>query len=78
MAVKLIVVCYIIFKKTFGMEFDFEGSSENSTMNYKTTLSDTEPDFSTFTLYKIGRYCSHNVFNQILQTFTCYFYWKNL
>ena len=61
MAVKLIVVCYIIIKKTFGMEFDFEGSSGNSTVNYQTTLNDTEPDVSTFTLYKIGKYCSHNV-----------------
>ena len=51
-----------MIKKTFGMEFDFEGSSENSTMNYKTTFNDTEQDVSTFTLYKIGKYCSHNVY----------------
>ena len=67
MDVKLIVMYYIIIKKTFGMEFDFEGSSENSTVNFKSTFNDTESDVSTFTLYKIGKYCSHEVCKYPLQ-----------
>ena len=50
MDVKLIAMYYIIIKTTFGMEFDLESSSENSTVKYETTFNDTESDVSTFTL----------------------------
>ena len=76
MDVKLIATCmyYIIIKSTFGMEFDFEGSSENSTVNFKSTFNDTESDVFTFTLYKIGKYSWYEVCKYLLQIYLLFLF----
>ena len=73
MDVKLIVMCCIIIKTTFGLELDFEDSSENSTAMYNTTFRNVESDVSSLTLYKIGEYCSLNVCAYLLQISTYFF-----
>ena len=67
MDIKIIVMYCIIIKNTFGLELDFEDSSKNSTATYNSTVENLESDVSTFTLYKIGRFCSVNVCDYSLQ-----------